>query len=428
MYQSLVCRSNKDVGEEIARLSQSIELFKAAQSRSGKITLFEEYVHRAQRNYDESKKDNDLIYNEMIPDFRSLDGPGKALLAKPISLPARLSEGNKDLFSALVPVALHQALTASEARKTEIVNTEILKLRESTQTLNGILASLNLPAAIEVTSSGSLPPSLLEKAKAVREAGGISTVRSLITELPELLKRNKEILDETERMLKEEKNADDKLREQFKTRWTRTPSNVLTETFNSTVGKYRTIINTAVQADLVVREKFDSSSRAMELLSKTPAEIEKEIPSGDGSNVSSGTAVKSLWKLLETVETVKAERDVIESELKSATINMKEQFLSALAQDGAINEPVLSFAEIGKTLSPLQKQVQESVHQQENLIRSIQAAHHSFMTENGSNSGRREQFFGELATAHNNFIELQNNLQEGTKFYNDLTQVGAIIL
>lgn len=41
-----------------------------------------------------------------------------------------------DLFEDLVPVSVHQAMSAYDTRKNDIVNTEIMKLRESTQLLN----------------------------------------------------------------------------------------------------------------------------------------------------------------------------------------------------------------------------------------------------------------------------------------------------
>ena len=59
-----------------------------------------------------------------------------------------------------------------------------------------VLASLNLPAALEDTSGRDLPASLQEKAQAVRDKGGISLLNQLTSDLPSLLQRNKEILDE----------------------------------------------------------------------------------------------------------------------------------------------------------------------------------------------------------------------------------------
>lgn len=50
---------------------------------------------------------------------------------------------------------------------------------------------------------------------------------------------------------------------------------------------------------------------------------------------------------------------------------MKDAFLSALAKDGAINEPALSFENLGQNYGPLQKQVTESIEKQESLIGKI---------------------------------------------------------
>jgi len=62
--------------------------------------------------------------------------------------------------------------------------------------LASVLASLNLPAAIEDLSGQTIPKSLLDKSAAVNEKGGLNAIDVLMQELPELLQRNREVLDE----------------------------------------------------------------------------------------------------------------------------------------------------------------------------------------------------------------------------------------
>lgn len=63
-----------------------MELFKAAQQRSNKPNLFQDYSNRAQRNLTEVKKDNDFIYHERIPDIKNVEAIGKANVAKLLPL------------------------------------------------------------------------------------------------------------------------------------------------------------------------------------------------------------------------------------------------------------------------------------------------------------------------------------------------------
>lgn len=64
-------------------------------------------------------------------------------------------------------------------------------------TICSVLASLNLPAALEdISGSNKVPQSLLDKAKQVQDLGGMQHLDKLINDLPELLCRNREILDD----------------------------------------------------------------------------------------------------------------------------------------------------------------------------------------------------------------------------------------
>lgn len=74
------------------RLFQTaVEKFTAAQSRSGK-SLFSDMLNKAQRNLAEVEKDNDFIYHERVPDYRSLEPIGKAPLAKSLPLAEKMSQ------------------------------------------------------------------------------------------------------------------------------------------------------------------------------------------------------------------------------------------------------------------------------------------------------------------------------------------------
>lgn len=59
-----------------------------------------------------------------------------------------------------------------------------------------MLASKNLPAAIEDIGGNQVPESIRSKSQGMREQGGIEALEEQIHSLPELLQRNREILDE----------------------------------------------------------------------------------------------------------------------------------------------------------------------------------------------------------------------------------------
>lgn len=59
----------------------------------------------------------------------------------------------------------------------------------------------------------------------------------------------------------------------------------------------------------IVRDKFDKHRASIEMLSKGPAEMQKNLPSSGG--IKGSATVTKLKNLMEEVETIKAERWVL---------------------------------------------------------------------------------------------------------------------
>ena len=95
----------------------------------------------------------------------------------------------------------------------------------------------------------------------------------------------------------------------------------------------------------------------MDMLSGGPNNLESAIPSGGSSNTSGLPIAQKLREQLEDVETIKAERAVIESEIKGTKPDMKSVFGKTFTQDGVISEEQISLESLGRAFGPLQSQV-----------------------------------------------------------------------
>ncbi|ELK17963.1 programmed cell death 6-interacting protein [Pteropus alecto] len=425
-HQSILAKQQKKFGEEIARLQHAAELIKTVASRYDEYVNVKDFSDKISRALTAAKKDNDFIYHDRVPDLKDLDSIGKATLVKATPVNVPISQKFTDLFEKMVPVSVQQSLAAYNQRKADLVNRSIAQMREATTLANGVLASLNLPAAIEDVSGDTVPQSILTKSTSVIEQGGIQTVDQLIKELPELLQRNREILDESLRLLDEEEATDNELRAKFKERWQRTPSNELYKPLRAEGANFRAVLDKAVQADGQVKERYQSHRDTIALLCKPELELNAAIPSANPAKTLQGSEVVNVLKsLLTNLDEVKKERESLENDLKSVNFDMTSKFLTALAQDGVINEEALSVTELDRVYGGLTTKVQESLKKQEGLLKNIQVSHQEFskMKQSNNEANLREEVLKNLATAYDNFVELVANLKEGTKFYNELTEI-----
>lgn len=174
------------------------------------------------------------------------------------------------------------------------------------------------------------------------------------------------------------------------------------------------------------RGKLATHQQAIEKLGAGEAGVLDFLPQATTNKVQGSESAKAnLKQLMREVETLKSQREALETNIKNVAFDLKTPFLSALAQDGAINEPAISVELLGKAFNPLEHQVKDSLEKQEGLVASIQQnSDEYFGRKSGSDTlSRRDQAMRQLAEGYDAFTDLQNNLKEGTKFYNDLTQL-----
>ena len=128
--------------------------------------------------------------------------------------------------------------------------------------------------------------------------------------------------------------------------------------------------------------------------------------------------VKELHRLMDTVAGVKAEREVIESELKNTDSDgVRARLIAAFQQGSHMDENTVVVQEIESIYAPLRQQVNDTVSRQEQLVENIRRAHQQFQSEKQGNSSSelREEMMKNLARAYDAFQELLSNLKEGSK-------------
>lgn len=86
--------------------------------------------------------------------------------------------------------------------------------------------------------------------------------------------------------------------------------------------------------------------------------------------------VNVLRSQLAQLDQIKKERETLEGEIKAVTFDMTAVFLTALAQDGAINEEQLSASQLDQLYGSYNQRVQASLRAQEELLGQVQVHKH----------------------------------------------------
>lgn len=264
-----------------------------------------------------------------------------------------------------------------------------------------------------------VPQSLLDKSQLIKDKGGISKIDTMMQELPPLMQRNQEILNESKRLLDEEEKSDTDLKTNMKEKWTRTPSRQLTEYLHSEVKQYDTIMDNAIKANKVIETKYLKHKDGIQLLSKPPHQIASSLPAATATGALQNThVIKDLRRLMNEVEALKNVREVLESEMKALDNDaLNAKLITCLQSSTSLDEHSIIQNELDSLIGPIKQQVRDNIQEQEKILGFIEKANSEFVKEKVHNetSKIREEMLKNLATASDGFNELYNHLVEGNK-------------
>ena len=105
---------------------------------------------------------------------------------------------------------------------------------------------------------------------------------------------------------------------------------------------------------------------------------------------------------------------------------MADIFTQKFTENGSIDEEAVSTESLNNYLAELDSQIKDCSDRQETTLRNLEAVMNQINTAKGPSSStelHHTQKVQALSTAANAYLEIKKHLQEGTKFYNDLTEM-----
>lgn len=292
-----------------------------------------------------------------------------------------------------------------------------------------ILISLNLPGSIEALEQPlGLPASLLQKSEEVRREGGAESITSLSETLSALRDADLRLLNEAIQILDEEERQDTEMRNHLKNRWTRPPSAQLNKNLREAGDSFKEKLVLAQKSDSMIQRKLEDHLPSIDALGSNRADLEASIPASSPASSIGGKdpIVKAMRALLNELGGLQSSfKETMDQAKKLAK---EDSILLPLTEALSRNsnfDPEPMYSQGLRKYEPLTNQLNKLRQGQDVVLQSI---HETYKKLSGSihtsrSISEREHALSTLDAGYRFFKEIQANVTEGVKFYNDFQNV-----
>ncbi|OCT44092.1 pH-response regulator protein palA/RIM20 [Cladophialophora carrionii] len=449
--QAQYCLQNKQYGEEVARLKDSLACVNEGLQEGRWInpTVLGDLnglKNRVAEELKRAEKDNDLIYLQTETpksELRLLDRTNMVAAKTPndvqngISLLGEGKPFGRPLFEKLVPYAVHQAASIYADRRDRLVSQSIIvDLEAMTARLREVLESLDLPGSLQALEKPlGLPGSLVSKAEELRQQDALYRIKRSMEDTTKLKTNDLAVYQEGVALLEAEKAEDDRARAKYGTdRWNRPPSTQALAKLYQNSTELKAYLNSAGSSDSLVQTKFRENEHILKILTGTNRDLERFVPSS--SQVTMTPAIDQAASRLRTVlnevsrlETrrknrmaalkEKAKADDIGPALLAEAARLEREYPMQKIEPGQFEK---LFEKRLEAYEPDREALIVEQEEQDQIVARLREANKAFLdARRGDTSTRdRQKALQALDTGYAKYKELISNLETGRKFYNDL--------
>ncbi|KAG2217069.1 hypothetical protein INT45_014134 [Circinella minor] len=316
-YRASFCESEKEFGEQVARLQASET---AAKEASGKLatqlihsiqtsnhangtlpadggTVLQELAKSlaatAKEKCTSATRDNDMIYHDNVPQESILTPIDRLKAVKPIPMSELYGQNDigkiigPDIFARLVPLSVHESASMYSEEKAKLLRTESERCELAEAELKTSLEYMHLPASLDKfrKQEDQSMDELMIPSKEVRqwadaiameESADRTCIQKIIDTLEGFKRHATQKLDQATLCLDQEMHECEKMRVKFGELWTQSPSSQIAGDFRRDIKNHRQTLEQADKSDNDIIQRFNKISGDIDILKKGSKSVHLE--------------------------------------------------------------------------------------------------------------------------------------------------------
>ncbi|KAF8624736.1 hypothetical protein AX17_007067 [Amanita inopinata Kibby_2008] len=412
----------------------------------------------------EAQRENDLIYNAIIPSSESLPNIEKTAVATPIHIhdvyatPEVQKTIGQDIFIRLIPLSVHESASVYSEEKAKLVRAEVEKAEgtegEARSAIDGmgVRAGLSRFKAIaegEVGGEDEIPIDVRRWKEDIALLEDREGIDRLMAELQKFKGDAQRDIEATSHELEVESRDCEMMRVKYEHLWTQQPSAGLTKDLRKELKAHSSALEAAEASDYQVATLWDSVKGDIKLLLGPDLEqlFRERAGSFSGEHLLDLDAaseaeeaaerakisefVGEIEERLSTLNKISRERNEILKDLKEKIQSDDVSHLLLLNRRNTGVEPALFAAELEK-FRPYQQRLSATVHHQEVALQELGTLWKGLKDLAGRGAGakkwddrekRKKETVRKFSRSRDVYLEIRDGLSKGLQFYSELFEL-----